>query len=138
MGPWIAGVIAVAIAFFAGSNHLPVSNIWFAIIVGVIYLVLTQVKSIWLRPQVMGRFMRMNTGVVFLAIIAAVMLQGILAALVILPLLASVGVLGKYARAKLLNLDPWPVPESTTVVPLAEAEAEEGAEETDSKGWRSA
>ncbi len=108
LGPWISGIIAVAIAFFAGSNHLPISNFWFAVIVAGIYLVITQVKSIWLRPQVMGRYMRMNTGVVFLAILAAAMLQGILAALVILPILATAGVLGRYFRARLLHLEPWP------------------------------
>jgi predicted PurR-regulated permease PerM len=108
VGPWISGLVAVAIAFFAGSHHLPISNVWFAIIVAAIYVVVTQVKAIWLRPQVMGRFMHMNTGLVFLAIIAAVMLQGILAALIVLPILASLGVIGRYTRARLLNLDPWP------------------------------
>ena len=111
LGPWISGIIAVAIAYFAGSNHLPISNFWFAILVAGIYLIVTQVKSIWLRPQVMGRFMHMNTGIVFLAIIAAALLEGIFAALVILPILASVGVLGRYVRAKLLDFDPWPDPD---------------------------
>ncbi len=116
LGPWISGIIAVAIAYFAGSNHLPISNFWFAVLVAGIYLIVTQVKSIWLRPQVMGRFMHMNTGIVFLAIIAAALLEGIFAALVILPILASVGVLGRYARAKLLNFDPWPEPDPTLLV----------------------
>jgi len=111
LGPWISGIIAVAIAYFAGSNHLPISNFWFAVLVAGIYLIVTQVKSIWLRPQVMGRFMHMNTGIVFLAIIAAALLEGIFAALVILPILASVGVLGRYVRAKLLDFDPWPDPD---------------------------
>lgn len=114
LGPWISGIIAVAIAYFAGSNHLPISNFWFAVLVAGIYLVITQVKSIWLRPQVMGRYMRMNTGVVFLAILAAAMLQGILAALVILPILATAGVIGRYVRARLLHLEPWP-PTTTPV-----------------------
>ena len=108
IGPWIAGAIAVLVAYFAGSNHLPISNFWFAIIVAGIYLVMTQVKSIWLRPQVMRRFMHMNTGLVFLAIIAAALLQGILAALIVLPILATIGLTGRYVRARLLNLDPWP------------------------------
>ena len=108
IGPWIAGAIAVLIAYFAGSNHLPISNVWFAVIVAGIYLVMTQVKSIWLRPQVMRRFMHMNTGLVFLAIIAAALLQGILAALIVLPILATIGLTGRYIRARLLNLDPWP------------------------------
>ena len=108
LGPWIAGAIAVLIAYFAGSNHLPISNFWFAVIVAGIYLIITQVKSIWLRPQVMRRFMHMNTGLVFLAIIAAALLQGILAALIVLPILATIGLTGRYVRARLLNLDPWP------------------------------
>jgi predicted PurR-regulated permease PerM len=109
IGPWIAGGLAVLVAFILGSNHLPLSNFWFAVLVAAIYLVLTQVKGIWLRPQVMRRFMHMNTGLVFLAIIGAAMLGGILAALIVLPVIASIGVIGRYIRARLLDLDPWPV-----------------------------
>lgn len=108
VGPTIAGILAVLVAFFQGSNHLPISNFWFAILVMTIYIVVMQIKSIWLRPLVMGRFMHMNTGLVFLLIIAAVLLQGILAALLILPIAATVGLIGRYVRARLLNLDPWP------------------------------
>ena len=140
LGPWISGVVAVLIAYFAGSNHLPISNFWFAVLVAGIYLIVTQVKSIWLRPQVMRRFLRMNTGVVFLAIIAAALLQGILAALVILPILATVGVLGRYFRARLLHLDPWPAP--VKVAQPKEGRTEPGIapedKEDDSKELRSA
>ena len=108
IGPWIAGFVAVIVAYVAGSSHLPLSNFWFAVLVAVIFAVVAQIKSIWLRPQVMGRFMHMNTGLVFLAILAAALLQGILGALIVLPILATVGVLGRYVRAKLLNIDPWP------------------------------
>lgn len=108
LGPWIAGGLATLVAFSLGSNHLPLSNFWFAVLVAAIYLVLTQVKGIWLRPQVMRRFMHMNTGLVFLAIIGAAMLGGILAALIILPIIASIGVVGRYLRARLLDLEPWP------------------------------
>jgi predicted PurR-regulated permease PerM len=139
LGPWISGIIAVAIAYFAGSNHLPISNFWFAVLVAGIYLVITQVKSIWLRPQVMGRYMRMNTGVVFLAILAAAMLQGILAALVILPILATVGLLGRYVRARLLHLEPWPAsinPEQKEEAGLVLEEAT-GDKEEDTKRLQS-
>lgn len=139
LGPWISGIIAVTIAYFAGSNHLPISNIWFAVLVAGIYLVITQVKSIWLRPQVMGRFMRMNTGVVFFAILAAAMLQGILAALVILPILATAGVLGRYVRARLLNIDPWPMTtgKNSTVEPDIPVEESAADQDEDSKGLQS-
>lgn len=108
IGPVIAGSIAVLVALFEGSNFLPIENFWFALLVAGLYVVLIQFKSLWLRPHVMGRFMHMNTGLVFVAIIAAVVLQGILAALIILPIMASLGIIGRYVRARLLNLDPWP------------------------------
>ena len=110
IGPWIAGGLAVIVAYFGGSNHLPLSNFWFAFLVAVIFAIVAQIKSIWLRPQVMGRFMHMNTGIVFFAILAAALLQGILGALIILPILATIGVFGRYVRAKLLNIDPWEQP----------------------------
>lgn len=139
VGPWIAGVIAVLIAYFAGSNFLPISNLWFAVLIAGIYLVVMQVKSIWLRPRVMRRFMHMNTGLVFLAIIAAALLQGILGALVVLPILATLGVIGRYLRARLLDLDPWPAQavavesdvsidttDASAAVPTAPPDADDG------------
>jgi predicted PurR-regulated permease PerM len=66
-----------------------------------------QVKALWLRPLIMGRFLHLNTGLVFVAIIGAALISGILAALIILPLLVTVGQIGRYVRCKLLNLDPW-------------------------------
>lgn len=129
IGPFAAGILAVLVALFEGSNFLPIPNFWFAVIVGGIYFVVMQIKSIWLRPHVMGRFMHMNTGLVFLAIIAAVILEGVLGALIVLPILASIGVIGRYVRARMLNLDPWS-PESDILPPrlVPENEAETLAE----------
>jgi len=125
LGPTIAGIIASLVAFFLGSNVLPLSNFWFGLLVGGIYVVVMQIKSIWLRPQVMGRFMHMNTGLVFLAILAAVMLQGILAAFVILPILATVGIVGRYVWARLLNLDPWDLDQPAEAISIESAPDEE-------------
>lgn len=107
LGPTIAGILSTSIAFIEGSTYLPLSNFWFAVLVAAIYLVVMQVKSLWLRPIVMARFMHMNTGLVFVAIIGAALIFGILAALIVLPLLATVGQIGHYVRCKLLDMDPW-------------------------------
>lgn len=123
VGPFASGILAVLVALFQGSNFLPIPNFWFAVIVASIYLVVMQIKSIWLRPIVMGRFMHMNTGLVFLAIIAAVILEGVLGALIVLPILASVGIIGRYIRARMLSLDPWS-PESDIIPPNPEPESE--------------
>jgi predicted PurR-regulated permease PerM len=123
IGPFASAILAVLVALFEGSTFLPIPNFWFAVIVGGIYFVMMQIKSIWLRPHVMGRFMHMNTGLVFLAIIAAVILEGVLGALIVLPILASIGLIGRYVRARMLNLDPWSA-ESAVLPPRVVVESE--------------
>lgn len=108
VGPTIAAILAILVALFQGSDYLPLSNFWFAVLVFGIYFVLIQIKAIWLRPRVMGYFLNMNEGLIFVAIIGAVVLWGIFGALIIVPLLATAGVIGRYVRCRLLNLDPWP------------------------------
>lgn len=108
IGPAIAALLAVLIAYFQGSNLLPISNDWFAVLVFAIYFVLIQIKSIWLRPRVMKHFLHMNEGLIFVAIIGATVVWGILGALIIVPVLATIGVVGRYVRCRLLHLEPWP------------------------------
>jgi predicted PurR-regulated permease PerM len=125
IGPFAAGLLAVLVALFEGSTYLPIPNFWFAVIVAGIYFVMMQIKSIWLRPKVMGRFMHMNTGLVFLAIIVAVILEGILGALIVLPILASIGLIGRYVRARMLNLDPWSAESDLLPHPAPETKIDE-------------
>lgn len=120
LGPFVAAVVASLVALVEGSRILPLSNLWFALLVMLIYIIIMQIKSLWLRPIVMGRFMHMNTGLVFVAIIGAVILQGVLGALIILPILATIGIVGRYIRARLLQLPPWPEEELKKVVLVTE------------------
>lgn len=117
LGPAVAGIISATVAYFEGSNFLPLSNFWFAILVGVIYIIVMQVKSLWLRPIVMGRFMHLNTGLVFVAIIGSALIFGVLAALVVLPVMATVGQIGYYIRCRLFDLDPWQEIEGNPLLP---------------------
>jgi len=107
IGPAIAAILAVLVAFFQGSDFLPLSNLSFAALVFAIYFVLIQIKAIWLRPRIMGRFLHMNEGLIFVSIIAATIFWGILGALIIVPVLATFGMIGRYIRCRLLHLDPW-------------------------------
>lgn len=107
LGPMIGALLAVAVAWVEGSNYLPLSNFWFAILVLGIYTLLINVKNIWLRPRIMGRSVHMHEGLVFVAIIAAVIFQGILGALIIVPVLASAVVVGRYLRQRMYAEPPF-------------------------------
>ncbi|MCP4138741.1 MAG: AI-2E family transporter [Chloroflexi bacterium] len=106
VGPMVATVIAIAVALLEGSLFLPISNFWFALLIFVIFLVLVNLKNIWLRPRLMGRSVDLHEGLVFVAIMAAVLLQGILSAIVIVPVIASTLVIGRYLRAGIMGTEP--------------------------------
>ncbi len=108
LGPAIAAVLAAIVALFEGSTYLDISNFWFAVLVMGIYLLLINIKGIWIRPRIFARSVHMHDGIVFIVIMAAIVLQGVLGALVIVPVLASVGVLGRYIYSQLIGASPWP------------------------------
>ena len=110
VGPFLAMVIAAGVALLEGSTSGPLSdfpNLWVAIIVVIVYLVLINLKNFFLRPYIMGRSVHMNEALVFIAILIATILQGILGALLVVPVLASVVVIGDYIRRRVTGLPPF-------------------------------
>jgi predicted PurR-regulated permease PerM len=108
LGPMVAMVVAIGVAWFEGSVYLPLSKGWFAIVVIALYTLVQQVENIWLQPRIMGRRLRLHPGLVFIAVTGALTLSGTVVALIIVPLLASAGVVGRYVHSRILGLEPWP------------------------------
>ncbi|MGA7193119.1 MAG: AI-2E family transporter [Anaerolineales bacterium] len=107
VGPFAATALALAVALLEGSNWMPVNNFIFGLIVVGSYVVLINIKNIWLRPYILGRSVHMNEAIVFVAIIAAVIFTGVLGAFVILPVMASLIVIWNYVHARMLGLPPF-------------------------------
>jgi predicted PurR-regulated permease PerM len=96
VGPAIGAAIATIVALIEGSSYLNIPNLWFAVLILGVYLVLINLKNILIRPRLFGRSVKMHEGLVFVLIIMAVVLQGVLAAIIIIPLAASVSIIGRY------------------------------------------
>jgi predicted PurR-regulated permease PerM len=127
VGPFAATILALVVALLEGSTWLPISNLWFGVLVAGLYAVLINVKNIWLRPMILGRSVHMHEGIIFVAIIAAVVFTGILGAFIIVPVLASLAVIGRYLRKRLLGLPPF-----EDAIPAASTEsAEPSLKDTD-------
>ncbi len=108
LGPMLAAVVAGSIALFEGSTYLPVSNVFFAIIILAIFLVIQQIENIWIRPALMGRRLRLHPALVFISVLTSLALFGILVTLLIIPLMATLGILTRYLRDRLRGIDPYP------------------------------
>jgi predicted PurR-regulated permease PerM len=107
VGPFIAVAFAFAVALLEGSSWIPLSNFWVAGIVAVTYLVLINLKNFFLRPIIMGRSLRMNEALIFIAIMIATILEGIMGALLVVPVMASMAVIVEYLRRRVLGLPPF-------------------------------
>jgi putative permease len=110
VGPFLAAMLAIAVALLEGSNWswMPASPFIVAIITLVTYLILITIKNIWLRPFVMGRSVHMHEALVLISIILSTILWGILGALLVVPVLASLGVIFDYLRRRILGMAPFP------------------------------
>lgn len=110
VGPGATALIAILVALLQGSNFLPITNGWFALLTGGVYLVLNNFKSIYLQPRILAKSVFLPEGVVFVALIAAIMLQGLLGVLIVVPVLASGMIIGRYLRRKFLGLPAFDGP----------------------------
>jgi predicted PurR-regulated permease PerM len=108
IGAIISGVLSVLAALIGGSSLFHMSNFWFAVLVLILYSVLTGIKNIWLRPIIIGRHVHLHAGVVFVVVIAALVFHGALAAFLVVPVLISLFVIGRYLRRRIFGLPPFP------------------------------
>jgi predicted PurR-regulated permease PerM len=107
VGPAGAAILATVVALVEGSTYLPLSNFWFAVLTLGLYLVLNNIKTIWLQPRILGQSVLLHEGVVFVAIVTAIILQGVLGVLIVVPLLATLVVVGRYLRRRMLGQPPF-------------------------------
>jgi len=107
VGPFLAMVLAAGVALLEGSTWIPLSNLWVAGIVVLVYLFLINLKNFLLRPYIMGRSVHMNEALIFIAIMIATILKGILGALLVVPVLASVVVIAGYIQRRVVGLPPF-------------------------------
>jgi predicted PurR-regulated permease PerM len=107
IGAVVSGILSVGVALLLGSHFIPITNFWFAVLVLFLYLILTALKNLWIRPVIVGRHVHLHSGVVFVIIVAALIFYGALAAFVAVPIFVSILVLGRYLRRRILGLPPF-------------------------------
>lgn len=106
------------------SGWLPLSWVGLVFVFVLVYTAIQQVDNFWLRPQLLGHSLKLQPGVVFVALIAALALSGVLGAIIVVPLLATVKLISGYVQARLLGVSPWPAAEDAPASSPSSAPAE--------------
>jgi predicted PurR-regulated permease PerM/phosphoglycolate phosphatase-like HAD superfamily hydrolase len=106
VGPVIAAIPGVLIALILGSSWLPLPNLWFAVLVAIVYLLLDQFENLYLLPRMVGRRVALHPAVVIVGAVVGAELAGVLGILLAAPVMASIRVLLTYAIRKLFDEEP--------------------------------
>jgi predicted PurR-regulated permease PerM len=109
-GPFVAGGIAVIVAFFQGPNWWGLHPVAFAAIVLGVFLVIQQIESNILVPTILGSSLKMRPLTVLLAAMVGASLAGVAGVLLAQPVTAMLRVWVTYFYRKTAGLDPWPEP----------------------------
>lgn len=109
-GPYLAGIVAVLLAFFQGSNWWALSSSTFALVVLIVAVVIQQIENTILVPRIIGHSLRLHPLVVLVAAIGGGVLAGFFGILLAAPTVATMRLWIGYLYSKTVGLDSWPKP----------------------------
>jgi predicted PurR-regulated permease PerM len=120
LGPTIASVPTLLIAFFEGSTILGISNGWFTVLVLAINIVLQQLENNILVPRILGQSLNLHPLVVLVAAIIGAQMAGVLGILLAAPVVATLRIFAEYTYYRLLDLPPFPEGQATPQRPTVD------------------
>ena len=101
------------------TNPFGLKNwVYTAIVVGMT-VVIDQIIDNFVAPRIMARTLKVHPAAVLVTALIAASLLGILGVVIAAPFLATFTLLGRYTMRKMLDLDPWPEPETAPPPPLS-------------------
>lgn len=109
-GPAIAGLIAVVVALFQGSNWWGLPPLGFALLTLAVFFLIQQVENTVLVPRILGLSLRLSPVFVLLGALAGGALAGVLGILLAAPVMATLRLWLGYVYRKVVGLDTWPAP----------------------------
>ncbi len=103
IGPILAAIPAVLLAFFQGSSHWPIQNATFALIVIIAYVLIQQLENHLVVPTVLGSSVNLPAIVILFGALAGAALAGVLGIFLAAPVLATARLVLQYLLGKLFE-----------------------------------
>ncbi|GAB4581338.1 MAG: hypothetical protein Fur0022_40850 [Anaerolineales bacterium] len=112
VGPFITWTVSGVVAFFQTSNYFGLESWQYVLLVIIASVILDQVFDNIVTPRLYGSTLGVHPAAVLVAAIIAANLLGFIGLLLAAPVLATLTLFARYAIRKMLDLDPWPEPET--------------------------
>ncbi len=103
LGPILAAIPAVIIAFLQGSTYLPLDHATFALVVVVAYVIIQQLENNLIVPQVLGSSVDLPPYVILVGALAGASIAGVLGIFLAAPVLATARLMLKAVWRKFLE-----------------------------------
>lgn len=117
VGPFITWTTLALITYFQPNQPLGLTPLTYTIIAVVLALLIDQIFDNIITPRIIAQALRVHPAAVLIAAIIAANLLGLLGVVVAAPMLATVALLWRYIMRKMLDLDPWPEPQTRPLPP---------------------
>jgi predicted PurR-regulated permease PerM len=112
VGSFITWTSLALVAYFQPFTPFGLKPLTYMIIVVGLAIMIDQTYDNFVTPRIIAKALRVHPAAVLVAAIIAANYLGILGVVVAAPMLATAALLWRYTLSKLLDLDPWPEPES--------------------------
>ncbi len=112
IGTFTVDAIIFLVAFFQNGNYFGLSQWGYALLVLGLAMLLDQIFDNFISPRILGQQLGVHPAAVLLAAIVAARLLGLVGLVLAAPVLASLRLIVRYVLRKMLDLPPWPDPET--------------------------
>jgi predicted PurR-regulated permease PerM len=110
IGPFITWTVTILVTFFQGSNYFGLGAVQYTVLVFICCILTDQIFDNLVVPRLLGQTLGVHPAAVLIAAVVVANLIGIIGLVIAAPTLATLKLLGRYAIAKMFDLDPWPEP----------------------------
>jgi predicted PurR-regulated permease PerM len=104
VGPWTAGLLAVSVAYFNGTNPFGWQQVAYASVIAAMYFVFRQLEDYLVIPNVLGRAVRLHPLVIIFAVTAGGVIGGLFGLVIAVPVAASIKEILSYLYCKMFDL----------------------------------
>ncbi len=120
IGPAITWLVMALVTFFQPVKPFDLQPLTYMLIIVITTFIIDNwIIDSLITPRIMARALKVHPGAILVAALIAANLLGILGVIIAAPFLATITLFGRYTTRKLLDLDPWPQPESEPPPPVA-------------------
>lgn len=112
VGPFIAWTTLALVAYFQPGKFFGLSPLFYAGLAVALAVLIDQTFDNIITPRIIAQALRVHPAAVLVAAIILANLLGLLGVVVAAPILATVALFWRYTMRKMLDLDPWPDPET--------------------------